>query len=230
MGLSDVIGPSYSYSDNIKAPRELNMSSSSEDLENNVKGLMDYTQILSEGGGNASKASSDGGILGNRYFLKTTGKCNNLNKDSKDSDRYIYIDNVPTDDMGMGRGLIPGIAEGIASLNPLKLISAMKNPGVQDCVPVRLKITDSRNLNEEHPVSCSDIDEISAGAWASTEEDIDKIKKSCEKFISANENMRRGYKLEGVDRLGIIDDPLTNIYVALVGGLMVYIIYKLTNE
>ena len=36
MGLSDVIGPSYSYSELIKSPRELNMGPSSEDLENNV--------------------------------------------------------------------------------------------------------------------------------------------------------------------------------------------------
>jgi hypothetical protein len=228
----------YSYSDNIKSPSELGMSPNADKLEDNVNGLMDYTKLLSTGGGAASRT---GEPLGNRYFLKTISKCNKDGGDVK-ADRYLYIDNIPSGDKHM-RGLIPGIAEGIASLNPLKLITALGESGTQPCVDVQLKVTGGDI--ETKPITCSDLDDISPSAIYDATK-FTSLKTKCKNlgnesfrskirssynlgFILANKNMRSGYKFKVPRLLGTITDPLTNLYITLIGGMLIYIIYNLTK-
>lgn len=72
------LGPSYSYWENVKQPAQMNMTPgfSLGTLANNVDGLISYVEILVSGKSNASKT---GKPLGNKFFLKTAGKCANTN-------------------------------------------------------------------------------------------------------------------------------------------------------
>jgi hypothetical protein len=74
---SSFLGPSYDYWKNIKQPSQMGMSSegSLDALATNVDGLLSYVQVLVTGGGNASKT---GKPLGNKFFLKTKGKCREM--------------------------------------------------------------------------------------------------------------------------------------------------------
>jgi len=72
--MSSMLGPSYDYWKSIKQPDEMGMSPgfSLEALATNVDGLLSYVEVLISGTGNASVT---GQPLGNKFFLKTTGKC-----------------------------------------------------------------------------------------------------------------------------------------------------------
>jgi hypothetical protein len=72
--MSSLIGPSYDYWKSIKQPSEMGMSPgfSLGALATNVDGLLSYVEVLISGTGNASVT---GKPLGNKFFLKTTGKC-----------------------------------------------------------------------------------------------------------------------------------------------------------
>ena len=72
--MSSLKGPSYDYWKSIKQPSEMGMSPgfSLDALANNVDGLLSYVEVLISGTGNASVT---GKPLGNKFFLKTTGKC-----------------------------------------------------------------------------------------------------------------------------------------------------------
>jgi hypothetical protein len=69
-----LLGPSYDYWKSIKQPDEMGMSPgfSLGALATNVDGLLSYVEVLISGTGNASVT---GKPLGNKFFLKTTGKC-----------------------------------------------------------------------------------------------------------------------------------------------------------
>ena len=72
--MSSLLGPSYDYWKSIKQPSEMGMSPgfSLGALATNVDGLLSYVEVLISGTG---KASVTGKPLGNKFFLKTTGKC-----------------------------------------------------------------------------------------------------------------------------------------------------------
>jgi hypothetical protein len=72
--MSSLLGPSYDYWKSIKQPEEMGMSPgfSLGALATNVDGLLSYVEVLISGSGNASVT---GKPLGNKFFLKTTGKC-----------------------------------------------------------------------------------------------------------------------------------------------------------
>lgn len=72
--MSSLLGESYDYWKSIKQPSEMGMSPgfSLGALATNVDGLLSYVEVLISGTGNASVT---GKPLGNKFFLKTTGKC-----------------------------------------------------------------------------------------------------------------------------------------------------------
>ena len=67
-------GTSYPYYKYINSPSKMGMSGkgSLNALGKDIDGLMNYVQLLVEGTGGAS---ATGQPLGNKYFLKTMGKC-----------------------------------------------------------------------------------------------------------------------------------------------------------
>ena len=81
------LGESYDYWKGVKQPKEMNMSpeGSLTALANNVDGLLSYVEVLITGGG---KASVTGKPLGNKFFLKTLGKCSEVNIDKWNKERH----------------------------------------------------------------------------------------------------------------------------------------------
>ncbi len=72
--MSAFLGESYDYWKSIKQPKAMGMSPgfSLNALATNVDGLLSYVEVLISGTGNASVT---GRPLGNKFFLKTMGKC-----------------------------------------------------------------------------------------------------------------------------------------------------------
>ena len=69
-----LLGESYDYWQSIKQPSDMGMSAgfSLSALASNVDGLLSYVELLITGDSNASVT---GKPLGNKFFLKTMGKC-----------------------------------------------------------------------------------------------------------------------------------------------------------
>lgn len=164
---------SYSYSSMIKAPSELGMSSNGSlgALSNDINGLIAYTEVLVSG---KSKASRGGGALGNKYFLDTGAEC--LAKDTnQQTERYIYINNVPTGSIplissAMGtnftdfKGLIPGITGNLSALNPFALVGAFTAGSNPECQQITMETIDVNNnkSKETHYVTTADVRNIDA--------------------------------------------------------------------
>lgn len=96
--MSSLLGPSYDYWKSIKQPDEMGMSPgfSLDALATNVDGLLSYVEVLISGTGNASVT---GKPLGNKFFLKTTGKCSKttVEKWKKEQDEDAAWENAYED-------------------------------------------------------------------------------------------------------------------------------------
>ena len=70
----DFTGPDYRYQDFIKTPKEQGMSGAGNftTLGKNIAGILNYSRILTKGDGGARIGRRP---LGNKFFLKTAGKC-----------------------------------------------------------------------------------------------------------------------------------------------------------
>ena len=88
-----LLGPDYKYFKFIKPPDEMGMSADGSlgTLANDIGGLIGYVELLVTGGGKASRVD---GPLGNKFFLQTGAKCNDLATNNKVT-RSIYVNNVP---------------------------------------------------------------------------------------------------------------------------------------
>ena len=94
--------------------------------------------------------------LGNKFFLKTVGKCENTSTGEL-QDRYIYVNNVPTGnipflsavagtDLSEFRGLAPGILTNLNVLNPITLIESMFAGGSPSCHEVTWPTIDNNGV------------------------------------------------------------------------------------
>lgn len=235
MNIQNITGPSYNYAKNIKPPSQLQMGPSPGQLANNVAGIMDYIAVLVEGGGPASKRY--GQPLGNRYFVETNGKCKL--KNGKSVPRSLYINNVPDGTIPFlselnikidsFKGLVPGIMENIDELNPLHLFSAFTESTTPPCRNIHMNVINDDNIEntESGFVVDSEIKNITPCAFANNKNPI--TNETCkETFIQANEKLRQHKPLYTNKKYYTLKNkPLANVYTALIGGLMVYIIYKL---
>jgi hypothetical protein len=131
-----VMGPSYSYTDNIQGPAQLGVGN---------RGTMG--QLATNTGAIASyvKTMVSGPALGNQYFVNTGGSC--AAPDQSIQPRHNYINNIASGDailpasmrQGLGgiasdfNGLIPGIIEDTEQLNPVYLFSSLTADSTPSC-------------------------------------------------------------------------------------------------
>lgn len=163
-----ILGPSYNYTNNIKTPSEMGMSSkgSLSVLAKDIEGIIAYIELLVSGRGKASKT---GKPLGNKFFFKTSATCKD-NASGEVVDRYMYIDNVPdgtipfiSEAMGVQmtelEGLIPGALGNLDALNPMKLFQAFQMGGSPPCREITMNTIDVNNVRgkETHFVADADI-------------------------------------------------------------------------
>jgi hypothetical protein len=159
----------------IKTPEELGMSSRGDigTLTNDIAGLINYIQILVEGGGRAQKTSQP---LGNRYFFKTGAKCKDVITNTE-KDRYLYIDNVAAGDF---HGMIPALIHSVGKINPTKLLEIFKSDPDVVCAAVTLDTLDE-NLNrsrETQFVNKTDIKGINPCLWVNKRNPVSGVRGS----------------------------------------------------
>ena len=213
----ELLGPSYPYYSNIKTPSQIGMSQTGTmtALGKNINGLIQYVELLVQG---SSSASKTGQPLGNKFFLNTGGKCNDVATNTQ-QDRYIYINNVPDGDIpfissAMGqnfkdfRGLIPGIMSDLNVLNPFELTSAFMVGSNPDCKLINLQTIDNNNQqsSESHYLTLVDIQ---------------------------NQNLTEGFTsgvADNAEEIKLPNDPVAQLYFAGLAGLSMYVLYRLMNK
>ena len=211
-----LLGPSYPYYQNIKSPSQLGMSDKGtmNVLGKDISGLISYVEVLVAG---KSSASKTGQPLGNKFFLKTGGKCNDVDTKTQ-QDRYIYINNVPNGNIpfisaGMGsnfkdfRGLIPGIMSDLNVLNPFEITQAFMAGSNPDCKQIKLQTIDNNNQksSESHYLTLVDINNMKEG-------------------------FTTGSIADNAEEVKLPNDFITQLYFAGLSGLSILILYRLINK
>lgn len=230
------IGPDYPYYKYIKTPSEIGMSSkgSLTQIGKDIDGLISYVELLVSGN---SKASATGQPLGNKFFLKTGGKCNN--KDTgQDEDRYIYINNVPSGNIpfissGMGvnfsefKGLIPGTISNLNAFNPMEMFQAFLSGSTPDCQELTMETIDIYNnkSTETHFVTLVDIQNMDPCSFQNKKNPVTGAQ--CRESFT---NLKQQSKQEYYSYYKIPNDPIAQLYFASLGFLGVYILYRIMTK
>ena len=149
---NELMGPSFSYYSQIKAPQLINMSNAGTRtaIDNNITGLGYYIDVLISGTSEATWLQQP---LGNKYFMQTGGTCSDPS--GNEVARSIYMNNVPTGqtfidigNTGLGsvgggaNGLIPGAIDDLSALNPFTIMQSFLTPNPAPCQAVTLETID----------------------------------------------------------------------------------------
>jgi hypothetical protein len=231
------IGPDYPYYKYIRTPSELGMSGdgSLKQLGKDIDGLVNYVEVLVSGKGNAS---ATGGPLGNKFFLKTGGKCTDK-ATGQEVDRYIYIDNVPAGNIpfissGLGtnfsefKGLIPGTISNLNAFNPMEIFQSFLSGPKPDCREIKMETIDIYNnkSTESHFVTLIDIGNMDPCIFPDRKnpENGNQCKETFAnmKPPSLDNQCYTCYKVP--------KDPVSQLYFASLGILGVYIFYRVLNK
>ena len=228
-----LLGPTYPYYKNIKTPNEIGMSNKGtiQQMGKNIDGLINYVEVLVSG---KSKASKTGGPLGNKFFLQTGAKC--VDKDTNnDVDRYIYVNNVPQGNIpfissGLGvnfsefKGLIPGSMSNLNALNPFAIMQSFLSGSKPQCQKITLQTIDNNNKksSETHYVTLVDIQNMDPCNFQDKINPITKAK--CRETFENNDYYNEYETIE------MPDDVYSQIYLAGVAGLGVYILYRIMEK
>lgn len=175
MPSTSLFGDNYPYYNYIKTPVDLGMSTKGDlaTVGKDIIGLGAYAATLATGGDlNGKWATTVKRPLGNKYFLQSGGKCNDV-KTGLEVDRYIYVNNVP-----MGRipfvsslinanfkdmrGLIPGTIEQLNVFNPVAIIRGLASGSKPDCQELTMETIDVNNNSslETNFVTLADISDM----------------------------------------------------------------------
>lgn len=230
------IGPDYPYYKYIKTPSEIGMSGSGSlsQLGKDIDGLISYVEVLVSGGG---KASATGKPLGNKFFLKTGGKCKDK-VSGQDVDRYIYINNVPAGNIpfissGLGvnfsefKGLIPGTISNLNAFNPMEMFQSFLAGSKPDCQELKMETIDIYNnrSTESHFVTLIDIQNMDPCIFSDKTNPVTKAK--CRETFS---NLKQIEESECYTCYKIPEDPISQVYFASLGLLGIYIFYRLLEK
>lgn len=235
-----LLGPTYPYYKNVKTPSEIGMSDKGtiQQMGKNIDGLIDYVDLLVTG---KSKASATGGPLGNKFFLKTGAKCaavdNCSNPDDSSScqqtDRYIYIDNVPSGNIpfissGMGvnfsefEGLIPGSMGNLSVLNPFAIMRAFLSGSTPPCQEITMQTIDNNNnkSSETHYVTLADIKNMDPCIFTDGKNPVNNTK--------CKETFKTGVASNASPVMS--DDIMDQLHFASLALLGLYILYRVMEK
>jgi hypothetical protein len=166
---NNLIGPAFPYYQQIKTPGEINMSNAGTTtaIDNNIKGLGSYVDVLISGTGSATWMAPP---LGNKYFMQTGAQCMDTSTNQQVT-RSIYLNNVPTGNISVNlgstalgntssgfNGLIPGAIDDLNVLNPYSLMQAFLTPNPAPCQAVTLETIDINGVSSEQTAFLTNID------------------------------------------------------------------------
>ena len=151
MDTGGLLGPTYSFADELATPSELNIKrdGSFDGIMRAVGGVNYYVDAIGfgEATGLAKLAGLEQSPLGIRYFMKTGATCSN------GADMYEYISTIPSGLPGrVGaevketlkvdfRGMAPGIVEdAVGALNPMPMFKSVIGSGYAQCKKVTLPV------------------------------------------------------------------------------------------
>jgi hypothetical protein len=175
----------YPYSDYIKSPKELNVSSKGtlDALGKNIDALEEYVEVLTTGKSKAQSVNP----LGNKYFMDTNSTCSSS---SGDQERYVFINNIPDSATGEN-GLITGIIQDIEQLNPEALFSAFSSD--TSCQKVTMDTRSTTNVigQESRYVMDSDVESYNPCWFSNKMNPITKIK--CKEGMTTRSTFNSAY-------------------------------------
>jgi hypothetical protein len=140
---NDILGPSYSYADNIPGPASKGVGSDGTfgQVFTNLGAATDYVKYM-----------ITGPALGNAYYVNTGGTC--TAPDGSTQSRFNFINNVSTGSnlvpSGLNdlsflssdlNGLIPGIVGDMEGLDPVYLFNALTTDGNPPCACYKCNVT-----------------------------------------------------------------------------------------
>lgn len=227
----EVLGPDYNYVNYIKTPEDMGMSDegSLDTLAHDVHGLIAYVELLAAGN---SDASEIGGPLGDKFFLETGAKCNDI-ATTRNVNRSLYMNNVPDGNIpflssGMGvnftdfRGLVPGVIGNLSNINPIQIFQAFVAGSMPDCQAITMETIDANNVygTKTAYVTNTDIQNMNA-CWFPDGTNPVNNKKCREAFQTKEEKKKNKNKDE--DSL-MPNDPYIKLYYSAISIFGLYIL------
>lgn len=157
---TSIVGPNYDYTNNIKDTDKMGLGTRGGDITKNISGIISYIDILIDGTGeavmntrplNPNKRNSKNTPAGNKFFLKTAGKCRDI-ATGELVERSMYINNQPQSvvnwlptprSLNLGgnfRGYAPSILNNIGEMNPVRMFRGFIMGSTPDCKEVNLEV------------------------------------------------------------------------------------------
>jgi len=202
----------YPYTDNIKEPSQMGVSDAGnlDALGKDIQAIQGYVDVLMSGDSNAQNVSP----LGNKFFMNTGNEC--TDKTGVSQTRYAYINNIP-DGRFLGKGLVSGILEDLASLNPASLFNAFS--GDNTCQEITLSTRDNANKEgtESRYVLDSDINTYNACWFPDKRNPVNNSK--CEEGMT---NRRPNHQMP--------KDRIVQFYMLGIGGITAYLFYRVLKK
>ena len=235
----ELLGPDYNYSQKIKSPDELGMSShgSISTLTKNITGLVDYVNVLAVGGGGGQKIS---GPLGDRFFLKTGAKCKNVDNGEL-VHRSIYVDNIPdgsipfiTEALGglkltTFEGLVPGVMSNLARIHPMQIFQSFMTGSTPDCKAITLNTVDKKhNFTSSTETAFLTLDDIKmVESFETLNENNDNNENNDDADADdSDDNIKN--KIKNYSKMP--DDIYIKIYYSALGLFGLYILMRLFKK
>ena len=198
---------SYAYSDFIKAPQQLGVSSTGTltALSNDIKAINEYVNVLSSGNSKAQTVSP----LGNKYFMDMGSECED--SAGRTQARFAFINNIPEGKF-MGQGLVPGILEDVANIDPSSMFTAFKGDSTCQKITMSTRNSENKTGSESRYVLQSDIDSYNP-CW-----------------FPDKRNPVNNEKCEGMQSMQVPNDPILKTYYVGLGALGAYAMYRFMNK
>ena len=199
----------YPYKDMIRTPQEMGVSDAGNlgALGADVKAISAYVGVITSGESNAQIAPN----MGNKYFFKTGTSCVDMTGVSQA--RYAFINNIP-DNQGFGKGLVPGMLQTVTSIDPTALFKVFSSK-TDNCQKITMDTQDNQTqaAQESRYVNTSDIKGYNA-CW----------------FSNRTNPVTKATCRQGFSQRQIPKDPVVQVYLAGIGCLAAYAVYRFMKK
>ncbi len=198
----------YSYTDQLKEPKQIGVSGKGDltTLKNDIKGIQSYVSVLTTGNSRAQTVSP----LGNKYFLDMGSNCKDAT--GKSQARYAFINNIPDGKFMGQKGLVPGILEDLAAIDPTSIFSAFQADSPCQKITMQTRDINNKTGTDSKYVSQNDIKTYNACWFPDKRNPITKAK--------CQEGMQSQFP----------KDPLMQTYFLGLGAIAGYMLYRLTQK